>query len=449
MKKLTLIPMLLAIMACSLFVPMSPAPPATDTLVPFPISPTETLMAVCTPPACRANETYFCNGDCPGGCGTVCATVTPDAAFAPLAAVDGAGKWIVRTEESLAFLDPAGVTSGFLLQRFYAPVIDFVLVRNGNIYSLTDTGDASLELRQVYPRERLIADLDTRRDVEGSPRIAPIFSSDGTSLVWSRADKDGTMTRSVFVTSLETGESREVWRTELPEEAAGHALVPIFYDEARQILVYALHTFYSGMTPTQVASLYLADVSTDTITPLWTLNPAEIYAGVSATVSADGRLLAYLTWGEPQADFTLPWTLHIRDLSNGYETTQAQGRRARGSVGDAGQDGARAGGTRATHSPFVRRSLIAASVWCYGAALSGSRPTLETGDDLLSAQQFTAEQFPNGAGRFANFATPCASSQSMKTHASSQVGRSARSGLLVAQGRAGVRVQTVLEAREV
>ncbi|MCC7188242.1 MAG: PD40 domain-containing protein [Anaerolineales bacterium] len=323
MKKLTLIPMLLAIMACSLFVPMSPAPPATDTLVPFPISPTETLMAVCTPPACRANETYFCNGDCPGGCGTVCATVTPDAAFAPLAAVDGAGKWIVRTEESLAFLDPAGVTSGFLLQRFYAPVIDFVLVRNGNIYSLTDTGDASLELRQVYPRERLIADLDTRRDVEGSPRIAPIFSSDGTSLVWSRADKDGTMTRSVFVTSLETGESREVWRTELPEEAAGHALVPIFYDEARQILVYALHTFYSGMTPTQVASLYLADVSTDTITPLWTLNPAEIYAGVSATVSADGRLLAYLTWGEPQADFTLPWTLHIRDLSNGYETTYA------------------------------------------------------------------------------------------------------------------------------
>lgn len=318
MKRLTAIPILLALMACSLFVP---TPPATETLVPIPISPTETFMAVCTPPACSADETYFCTGDCPGGCGTVCATVTPDAALASIAKVDGAGEWIVRTEEHLAFLDPAGIKQEFILQRFYAPVVDFVLVRDGYIYSLTDTGSGSLRLDRVSPREGWINELDTRRDVDGSPRIAPIFSADGASLVWSRADEDGTMTRAVFVTSLETGESREVWRTDLPTEASGHALVPIFYDESRQTLVYALHTFYSGMTPTQVASLYIADVAANKVTSLWTLNPAEMYAGVSATVSPDGRLLAYLTWGEPEADFTLPWTLHTRDLSNGNETT--------------------------------------------------------------------------------------------------------------------------------
>jgi hypothetical protein len=86
-------------------------------------------------------------------------------------------------------------------------------------------------------------------------------------------------------------------------------------------LVYALHTFYSGMTPTQVASLYVVNIASNEITPLWTLNPVEIYAGVSGTVSQDGNTFAFLTWGEPQADFTLPWTLHLRDLSTGSETT--------------------------------------------------------------------------------------------------------------------------------
>lgn len=318
MKRLFVIPVLLALMACSLF---TPKPLATETLSPLPLPPTATFAPVCTPPACSADETYFCPGNCPGGCGTVCATVTPDAAFIPLATVQGAGEWIVRTEESLAFLDPAGITPGFAIQRVYAPLVDFFLVREGNIYSLTDISDGSLELRQVYPRERLIADLDARRDVEGSPRGAPIFSSDGASLIWSRAENAESLTRAVFITSLETGESREIWRTELPPEATGHALVPLFYDESRQILVYALHTFYSGMTPTQVASLYVVNITTDEITPLRSLKPDEMYGGVSATVSPDGRLLAYMTWGNPQANFNLPWILHLRDLSSETETT--------------------------------------------------------------------------------------------------------------------------------
>ncbi|HXF85858.1 MAG TPA: hypothetical protein VNK49_10775 [Anaerolineales bacterium] len=308
MRRLSVIPLFLALIACNLPVLQ------TGTVTPSPV-------ILCTPPSCSVNETYFCPGDCPGGCGTVCATTTPDAALAPLAKVDGAGDWIVRVEENLAFLDPAGVKPAFAFQQFFAPRGDVILVRDGNVYSLADTGNGSLVLNRAYPQKHWLGELDTRRDVEGSLRAAPIFSADGKSLVWSRADENGTMTRVVFVTSLETGESREVWRTELPTEAAGHALVPIFYDEARQTLVYALHTFYSGMTLTQVASLYIANIAANEITPLWALKTDGMYAGVSASVSADGGTLAYLTWGEPQADFTLPWTLHLRDLSNGNETT--------------------------------------------------------------------------------------------------------------------------------
>lgn len=38
-----------------------------------------TPAAICTPPICAigANEVYYCSGVCPGGCGTTCATITP------------------------------------------------------------------------------------------------------------------------------------------------------------------------------------------------------------------------------------------------------------------------------------------------------------------------------------------------------------------------------------
>lgn len=41
------------------------------------ITVTATPAPVCTPPACAEDEVYHCSGECPGGCGTVCATVTP------------------------------------------------------------------------------------------------------------------------------------------------------------------------------------------------------------------------------------------------------------------------------------------------------------------------------------------------------------------------------------
>jgi hypothetical protein len=173
MKRLTILPVLIVLMACTLFVP-TPTVPVTEspTLVTLP---SETFAPMCTPPACNANETYFCPGNCPNGCGTVCATVTPDAALGPIATVQGAGDWIVSTEENLIFLDPSGVKPGFALQRVYAPLVDFFLVRDGNVYSLTDTGDGSLSLYRVYPKEHWYPNLDTRRDIEGSPSL--VFST--------------------------------------------------------------------------------------------------------------------------------------------------------------------------------------------------------------------------------------------------------------------------------
>ena len=38
---------------------------------------TPTLGPVCTPPACKPGEVYFCPDSCPGGCGIKCGTPTP------------------------------------------------------------------------------------------------------------------------------------------------------------------------------------------------------------------------------------------------------------------------------------------------------------------------------------------------------------------------------------
>jgi len=49
----------------------------TETPTPVLIIPTITAMPLCTPPPCGENEAYFCRGECPGDCGTTCATHTP------------------------------------------------------------------------------------------------------------------------------------------------------------------------------------------------------------------------------------------------------------------------------------------------------------------------------------------------------------------------------------
>jgi hypothetical protein len=76
--------------ACQALVPLSQATvtsiPVSTTAVPSATS-TSTLsptpMIQCTPPACWGDEAYFCPKACPGGCGTTCATRTPDPNASP------------------------------------------------------------------------------------------------------------------------------------------------------------------------------------------------------------------------------------------------------------------------------------------------------------------------------------------------------------------------------
>lgn len=76
-KNLLLLIVLLLSAACRLFPGSQMPTPATPII--FPPENGETPILMCTPPACEANEVYYCDGDCPGGCGTTCATVTPAA----------------------------------------------------------------------------------------------------------------------------------------------------------------------------------------------------------------------------------------------------------------------------------------------------------------------------------------------------------------------------------
>ncbi len=82
------VPVLLAVLsACSVLGPgqLRPATPDTTlgptavvaTTAAQPPAPGETPLLMCTPPACAPGEVYACpSGDCPGGCGTVCAAPT-------------------------------------------------------------------------------------------------------------------------------------------------------------------------------------------------------------------------------------------------------------------------------------------------------------------------------------------------------------------------------------
>ena len=97
LRLMTLSALTLAVAACAGFDPgqlLSPPALGTPTasatveatstaIVMPPIDETPILM--CTPPACAPGESYTCpGGDCPGGCGTVCAAPTPPTG--PLAA---------------------------------------------------------------------------------------------------------------------------------------------------------------------------------------------------------------------------------------------------------------------------------------------------------------------------------------------------------------------------
>jgi tRNA A-37 threonylcarbamoyl transferase component Bud32 len=60
--------------------PVTPTPSPTSFPTPTAAPAGDTIQPACTPPVCRSDEVYFCPGDCPGGCGTQCVTVTPSPA---------------------------------------------------------------------------------------------------------------------------------------------------------------------------------------------------------------------------------------------------------------------------------------------------------------------------------------------------------------------------------
>lgn len=88
LRTLVILSVLSLLMACSFIplleptplAPFSP-PTATDIVVAednaTPAVEPTTPVIQCTPPPCAENEAYHCPDDCPGGCGTTCATHTP------------------------------------------------------------------------------------------------------------------------------------------------------------------------------------------------------------------------------------------------------------------------------------------------------------------------------------------------------------------------------------
>lgn len=70
------------LMACSIISQIEPTPfptfsAPTFTAMETPLAEATTPVIQCTPPPCGENETYHCPDECPGGCGTTCATLTP------------------------------------------------------------------------------------------------------------------------------------------------------------------------------------------------------------------------------------------------------------------------------------------------------------------------------------------------------------------------------------
>ena len=81
LRRHTVIPVILLVASVSLACQVM-TPPTASSVTQKP--PTPTLMPVCTPPPCGPDEEYYCPGDCPGGCGTICVTREPLAQEEPV-----------------------------------------------------------------------------------------------------------------------------------------------------------------------------------------------------------------------------------------------------------------------------------------------------------------------------------------------------------------------------
>jgi hypothetical protein len=89
-------------------------PEPTDTLEPAD-TPSPSPQIMCTAPACGEDELLFCPGDCPGGCGHICATVTLEPTITakptdtPTPSADPTASWNVYSTSTYTIRYPADV----------------------------------------------------------------------------------------------------------------------------------------------------------------------------------------------------------------------------------------------------------------------------------------------------------------------------------------------------
>ena len=111
------------------------APPPTPTFTP---EPTYTPYVMCTPPACQADEVYYCPGECLGGCGTTCATPTPGAC---------ANAWVPELATTMQEQCPDPAEIGWAAQQPFEHGFMLWLEPSQSIYVFfDDDGEHSFQL---------------------------------------------------------------------------------------------------------------------------------------------------------------------------------------------------------------------------------------------------------------------------------------------------------------
>lgn len=173
------------------------APPPTPTLTP---QPTYTPYVMCTPPACRTNEVYHCSGECLGGCGTTCATPTPGAC---------ANTWVPELAAAMQGKCPDPAEIGWAAQQPFEHGFMLWLQPSQSIYVFFDNGEHSFQLYADNFKEG-----DPEFDASLEPPVGLHQPIRGFGLIWRTypevRDKLG------WATAPETGFNTWLQRYQIP-----------------------------------------------------------------------------------------------------------------------------------------------------------------------------------------------------------------------------------------
>ncbi len=144
----------------------------TPTLTPEPTSsPTNTPFVMCTPPACAANEVYYCPDACPGGCGATCVTPTPGPCV---------NTWVPELATAMQGMCPHPAEIGWAAQQPFERGFMLWLQPSKSIYVFFDNYGG-----QSY---RVYNDTFKEGDPESDPSLVPpaglLQPVRGFGLVW-------------------------------------------------------------------------------------------------------------------------------------------------------------------------------------------------------------------------------------------------------------------------